>query len=57
MDKKPDPIIRKSISLRESLWREVEEYQKREIGAATLAEAVRRLISDALRAAKRRAEK
>lgn len=56
MDKKPDPVIRKSISLRESLWREVEEYQKREIGAATLAEAVRRLISDALRAAKRRSK-
>lgn len=56
MDKKPNPVIRKSISLRESLWREVEEYQKREIGAATLAEAVRRLISDALRAARRRSK-
>ena len=53
MSDKPDPIIRKSISLRESLWREIEAFQRKE-ATATLAEAVRRLLSEALRAAKRR---
>jgi hypothetical protein len=45
-----DPVIRTSISLRQSLWRDVEDYARR-VGAATTAEAVRRLLSEALRAA------
>lgn len=53
VDDPSDPIIRKSISLRESLWREIEAFQRRE-ATATLAEAVRRLLSEALLAAKRR---
>lgn len=54
MEKDSDPIIRKTISLRESLWREIEAFQRRE-ATATLAEAIRRLLSEALRAARRRA--
>lgn len=53
MSKEPDPIIRKTISLRTSVWQAIEEYRDRE-GVVTLADAVRRLLVDALRAAKRR---
>jgi metal-responsive CopG/Arc/MetJ family transcriptional regulator len=51
-----DPIVRTSISLRQSLWREIEEYRDRE-RIVTTADAVRRLLIDALKAAKREAKK
>lgn len=45
-------LERQYIALPRALWLAIREYQQ-EIGAATLAEAVRRLLTDALRAAKR----
>ncbi len=51
-----DPIIRTSLSLRQSLWREIEEYRDRE-RIVTTADAVRRLLIEALRAEKRRVAK
>lgn len=52
---KDDPVIRTSISLRQSMWQEIEEYRERE-GVLTTADAVRRLLQDALRAAARKAK-
>ncbi len=51
-----DPIIRTSLSVRQSLWREIEEYRDRE-RIVTTADAVRRLLIEALRAEKRRLAK
>ena len=51
-----DPIIRTLLSLRQSLWREIEEYRDRE-RIVTTADAVRRLLMEALRAEKRRVAK
>lgn len=49
MDKETDPLIRKTVSLPRSTWREVEEYRRGE-RAATESEVIRRLILEALRA-------
>lgn len=51
MPESPDPVIRKTVSLPASVWREIEDYQfekriKRD------AEAVRRLIARGLEAEK-----
>lgn len=46
-------LERQYIALPRALWQAIREYQ-REIGAASLAEAVRRLLSDALRAARKK---
>jgi hypothetical protein len=56
MSKEPDPIVRKSVSLRASVWRAVEEYRDRE-AVVTTADAVRRLLQAALRTERRKAEK
>jgi hypothetical protein len=57
MSKKPeDKVIRASISLPKGLWQDVEEYRDRE-HVVTTADAVRRLLLEALRAAKQKARK
>lgn len=56
MAKTDDPVIRTSISLRQSLWREVEAYAEHQ-GILSTADAVRRLLRDALDAAARKAAK
>ena len=48
-----EPLKGRTIRLPESEWAEIEEYRKRE-RAVTLTDAVRRLIREALRAAKRK---
>lgn len=49
MDKAPEPVTRKSVTLPDSLWAEVSEFRFSErIGSE--AEAVRRLIQAGLRA-------
>jgi hypothetical protein len=45
---KDDPVIRKSVSLRASLWRKIEEHRDRE-GLLTTADAVRRLLQSAVK--------
>jgi hypothetical protein len=53
MTKDDDPLTRKSVSLRQSVWEEVEAYRKAErLGSE--AEAIRRLILDQLKAVRRR---
>ncbi len=47
-------LIGKTLRLPKWVWDELEEYRK-QVGAASVAEAIRRLVTDALRAAKRRA--
>ena len=54
MSKRERPFTRQVIAMPDELWRGVKEYQARE-GIATTAEAVRRLISAALRADLRKA--
>ena len=51
MNEQPDPVIRKTVSLRARVWQEIEDYQfanrvKRD------SEAIRRLIELGLKAAK-----
>jgi hypothetical protein len=53
MSKEPDPRIRKTVALPESMWRDVAAFQEAE-RIATEGEAVRRLIHAALRAEKRK---
>ncbi len=48
-----EPLKGRTIRLPESEWAEIEEYRKKE-RAVTISDAVRRLIRDALRAAKRK---
>lgn len=49
-------MIRKSVSLRASVWRAVEEYRDRE-AVVTIADALRRLLQAGLRSERRKAEK
>lgn len=49
MDKEPDPTIRASVSLKASEWKQIEEYRDDE-RAVTTADALRRLVREALRA-------
>ena len=53
MKKESDPTVRSTISLRASMWEEIKAYCDRE-GIVTLADGVRRLLSDALRAARKK---
>lgn len=46
-------LIGKTLRLPKWVWDELEEYRKH-VGAATVAEAIRRLVVDALRAARRK---
>lgn len=50
--REPVLSVAKTLRLFKREWDELEEYRKH-IGAATVAEAIRRLVVDALRAAKR----
>ena len=47
--KEPDPMIRKSVSLRRSVWEDIENYRRTE-RLGTEAEALRRLVQDRLKA-------
>lgn len=48
-----EPLKGRTIRLPESEWAEIEEYRKKE-RAVTISDAVRRLLREALRAAKRK---
>jgi Arc/MetJ-type ribon-helix-helix transcriptional regulator len=48
MKKPDDPLVRKSVSLRKSVWDEIEAY-KVAGRFASEAEAIRRLLSDRLK--------
>ena len=52
----PERIIRKTVSLPAWIWDEIERYRSRE-GAVTLADAVRRLLVDALSRARSKRER
>ena len=52
---KPDPLIRSSLVLRLSLWREIEEYRDCQ-RLVTTAEAVRQLLEKALLSAIKKRE-
>jgi hypothetical protein len=57
MAKETDPLIRKTVSLQESVWQEIEGYRSYE-RIPVEAEAIRRLLLEALRAfAKRKPAK
>jgi Arc/MetJ-type ribon-helix-helix transcriptional regulator len=52
----PEPVTRKSVTLPDSMWREIADYRFSErIGSE--AEAVRRLLVAALKTEKRKAAK
>lgn len=51
--REPVMPVGRTLRLFKREWDEIEEYRK-QVGAATIADAVRRLVVDALRAAKRR---
>ena len=53
MEQDKDPLVRKSVSLRKSVWDEIEAY-KQEEKLGSEAEAVRRLVLDQLKAERRR---
>jgi hypothetical protein len=53
MPDRREPVTRTSIVLLNSMWEEIEAYRERE-SILTTADAVRRLLRDALRAAKER---
>lgn len=54
MDDHPEPQTRVSITLPDSMWREIREWQISE-RIATKAEAVRRLLQNSLRRARKSA--
>lgn len=58
MSRKTEAVTRRSVSMPDALWARIEEYRARQ-GAVTVADALRRLVVDALEAdaRKRRSER
>jgi hypothetical protein len=53
-DKDKDPLIRKSVSLRESVWNAVRQLMEEE-NLGSEAEAIRRMITEYLKSTKGKA--